>query len=157
MKQTVQVRGIVEKQKKDGSKYWGVQTEIGEMNTFDTALIEVLYQSMGKRIEVESVQVGKWNNLRDIYVNGQSIKQPQKKEWNPARAGMTAEDKKEKLTGIYTRYAVDIYIGTWNLNSDPEKYMAHCVRLVKLAKELIEGVETHEEEPVFEDVKDSRN
>ena len=142
MKQNLQLIESEEKWMKNGKLYSRFKTNGGWMSCFDEKQSKTLKEHMGKWIEAEIKVSGDFSNIVK-FCNVLDIQNgtPEIQVERPGQVNPVTEVKAKTGTATYTKCAVELYIEAYKRNEfkiTPEELMAHCVDIVKIARDKLE-------------------
>lgn len=105
METTIELRGMIEKESKNGRKYTQFQTNMGDMSCFENKVVDVLKTKIGQHVAVDLVDSNGFKNIRGLAGQTQA----------PKTTSMTTGDKfvearEEKNKSIYTSYVKDLVV-----------------------------------------------
>ena len=133
--ETRRIVDIVAASKKDGSTYWKVHTDKGDLNLFDAALCTSLLSMKGQQV---SLDIAEKNGFKNIKAALPCAQEPEvTTEKIPAKPAYEPKN----LTTMYVSYAKDIFCRIVELKDSSltlEGQMVVAIQLVKQAKQAFE-------------------
>ena len=140
---TAFIKSIQDKKTAVGVLYWVIETDKGNLSSFDDKLVAGLKPFIGKSVSISYQLTDKgFMNLKKVM--GEASKVIPEVEVKDsldtievALAKSSLEARKAKDTSIYTSYAKDMFIAIYDPTNSisPEVLMMDCVNLIKQARD----------------------
>jgi hypothetical protein len=139
----VEIRGISLKEGKTGTKYFGIETDSGNLTCFEKAITDELKKHVGDHVKVDIATSEKgFKNIRKFLGVATAEELESKTEEAPK-----TETKKEGYNPIsmYVSYAKDIFLEIVKSKTAEEPETAVMLRAIKLVKMAMQAFECTDE------------
>jgi hypothetical protein len=138
----IEIRGVEEKESKNGRKYASFKTDKGTMTCFESNLINDLKKKVGKSVKVLVAEVNGFTNIREYVEDVGEITTEKISTGNEATENKFTEARKSKDVSMNTSYAKDILIALIEKQKsefDANALMETAIKMVKKARDAFDG------------------